>query len=144
LLLVAGLVFAAIRLGRRTRPADDRSVPRVLTVFVLMLMLALVHGFAEETWTGVAMTAGPMAAAALLLARWSRRDGWATGHVVAAATAPLLVRAVLAFTYDPLVGEVSEAAKYGHNAVMLLIVLGAVALTRRRTPRPVETMASSR
>lgn len=78
------------------------------------------------------MTLASFGAAAAGIVHLSRSTGWGAGHVAAVAAAPLLVRAVLAFTYDPLVGEVSASAKYGHNVVMLLIVLLAVALTSSR------------
>lgn len=132
LALVAGLIAAGVRLGDRPRPALDRQAPGVRTVFAAALAVALVHGLATETWSGVAMIVASFAAAGIGLAYGSRLTGWRVGHVVAVATAPLLVRAVLAFTYDPLVGEVSEPAKYAHNVVMLLIVLTAVGLTRPR------------
>ena len=132
LLLVAGLVAAALRLGRRSRPVQDRQAPRVRTVFAAALGLALVNGLAPETWPGVALSVASFGAAAAGLAYLSRSTGWGAGHVAAVVAAPLLVRAVLAFTYDPLVGEVSEPAKYGHNVVMLLIVLLAVGPTSSR------------
>jgi len=144
LLVVAGLVLAAVRLGRRSRPSRSRPAPRARTVFAVVLALALVHGFAPETWTGVAMTLGALAVATVLLLHWSRRGGWGVGHVVAAAAAPLLVRAGSAFTYDPVVGQVSEVAKYGHNVAMLAIVLVALALTRHRPRVEVEVATSQR
>ena len=47
---------------------------------------------------------------------------------------PLFLTAALAFTYEPMIGEVSAQAKYAHNAVMVAIVLLAVliAIARRR------------
>lgn len=143
LVLIAALVAAAVRLGRRPRASLHRHAPRVRTVFASALAVALVHGFATETWPGVAMTVGAFAAAGVGLAYGSRSIGWGVHHVVAVAVAPLLVRALLAFTYDPLVGEVSDAAKYGHNAAMLLIVLVAAGLTRPwvRTDGPVMVSA---
>jgi hypothetical protein len=144
LLVVAALVLAAVRLGRRPHPTVERPAPRARAVFAVVLVLALVHGFAEETWTGVVMAGGALVAAAVLLLHWSRLRGWGAGHVVAAAAPPLLVRALSAFTYDPLVGEVSEVAKYGHNVVMLAIVLAAIVLTRQRSRREVDHVASPR
>ena len=132
--LIGGLVGSAFWLGRRPRLASPRSAPGLLTVAAVSLPLAVLTGFAEETWTGVAMTAGAYLMAALVVAAWSRRTGWGVRQVAVLAAAPLVVRAVLAFGYDPLVGQVSEAAEYGHNAVMLAVVLLATALSLRPQP----------
>ena len=107
----------------------------MLTVLAVSLALSVLTGFAEETWTGVAMTAGAYLVAALLVAFWSRRTGWGVRQIAVLAAAPLVVRAVLAFGYDPLIGQVSEAGKYGHNAVMLAVVLLATALSLRPRAR---------
>jgi hypothetical protein len=135
LALIGGLIGAAFWLGRRRRPTSARSAPRLLTVLAVSLALSVLSGFAEETWTGVAMTAGAYLVAALVVVSWSRRAGWGVRRIAMLAAAPLVVRAVLAFSYDPLVGQVSEAAKYGHNAVMLVVVLLATALSLRPRAR---------
>lgn len=44
------------------------------------------------------------------------------------------MRAALAFTYDPLVGEVTAAATNGHHVAMALIVLGVALLALRPQP----------
>ena len=54
-------------------------------------------------------------------------------HVAIVGATPLFLTAALAFTYDPMIGEVTAQAKYAHNAVMVAIVLIAllVAILRR-------------
>lgn len=56
-----------------------------------------------------------------------------------AGAAPLLLTAALAFTYDPLIGEVTTPAKYGHNGVMVAIVLAALSTALLRGRRGVPT-----
>lgn len=56
--------------------------------------------------------------------------------IVGAGT--LLLTAVQAFTYDPMIGEVTTQAKYAHNAAMVAIVLAAVAVALLRRPRPAD------
>jgi hypothetical protein len=73
--------------------------------------------------------------AAVAVGRISRNTGWTIRHVAAVAAAPLLVRAVLAFGYDPLIGEVSATAKYAHNSVLLALVVAVTVLALRRPTR---------
>ena len=44
-------------------------------------------------------------------------------HIAIVGATPLFLTAALAFTYDPMIGEVTAQAKYAHNAVMVAIVL---------------------
>ncbi len=125
------LIAAALRRRRPRGPVPERSAPAVLVVFAAALVLAAVNGFAAETWTGVAQTLATYGLAFAGLLVFSARPGWSGRHVAVVAAAPLLVRGVLAFTYPPLIGEVADAAKYGHNAVMLGIVLVALAIALR-------------
>lgn len=66
------------------------------------------------------------------LARSSRTRRWTVAAAAAAAVGALASCGVLAFLYEPLVGEVSLPAKLAHNTVMLLVVLtlGAAAISR--------------
>ncbi|GAA3510818.1 hypothetical protein GCM10022416_64090 [Actinomadura keratinilytica] len=62
-----------------------------------------------------------------------RRRRWGISQTAAVGLGFLLARGLMAFTYFPLIGDVSAAAKYAHSAVMLLAVLvaGALALSPR-------------
>jgi hypothetical protein len=95
-------------------------------------LLSLVHAFAPETWLGVAMVAATFTVVVVAITRVSRTTGWYARHIAAIAAAPLLVRAVSAFTYDPVIGEVSASAKYPHNAVLLVLILAVAVLALRR------------
>ena len=90
------------------------------------------HAFAPETWLGVAMVAATFTVSVVAIAHVSRTTGWDARHIAAIAAAPLLVRAVSAFTYYPLIGEVSASAKYAHNAVLLALILAVTVLALRR------------
>lgn len=139
LAVTAGLVVLLVAAAygwrrRRPRSAAARPAVGVRRVFGVALLLAVVHALAPSSWLGVLLGVLALGAAAVVLAHASRADGWGVAQVAAAAAAPLLVRAVLAFTYDPLIGEVAPAAKLGHNAVMLALVLTATALALRPQP----------
>lgn len=131
--VIIGLVAAAFGVGCRARRSGARPAPRPATVLIAVLFLATAQNFATEDWAGVVLTGVTYGLAGLGLTYASRLTGWGVRHVAAACAAPLLVRAALAFTYPPLIGEVSDQAKYTHNAVLLILVLGLsiVALRRR-------------
>lgn len=129
-------VLLAHRLGRprptRPRPPVDAPTPRV--VLATVLPIALVAGLAAETWTGLAVGLGATTIIGLLTLALARRRGWRPAHAAAVALGFLLARGLLAFTYDPLIGEVDPVAKYAHNVVMLATVAaaGLLALRGRR------------
>ncbi|MET0695313.1 MAG: hypothetical protein ABWY56_15375 [Propionibacteriaceae bacterium] len=146
LIITAILVLALITLaalGRGWHPAPlTRRAPGLWLTFLITLVIVCLDAFATETWVGTAMAVAAYGLAGLFLFHASRLVGWSVAHIAVVAAVPLLVRAVLAFTYDPLIGEVSEVAKYGHNLVMLAVVLLATALAlrprlRRSTREPV-------
>ena len=70
----------------------------------------------------------------MLLLRWSRRAGWTSRHVLAAATGALLDTGVVAFTVTPL-GHVSRTAQHATNAVLLAVVIGLTTLAAVRARR---------
>jgi hypothetical protein len=133
--LVVGLVAAAFRAARRPGTVAELAAPSVGVVFAVALVLAVLSALAPDTWVGVGITLVTFVAAGLGLGWGSRRRGGGVRHVAMVAAAPLLVRALLAFTSDPLVGQVSSSAKYWHNAVMLAVVLLAAASAVRRSSR---------
>lgn len=117
---VARTPVEPVETPRRFAPAE---APPVWVVFVVVLVLALAAGFADENWAGVGLGVGATVLTALLVWRLSRGRGWGARHVAAVAVPFLLVRGSLAFTYFPLAGSVEPVAKYTHNVIMLLIVL---------------------
>lgn len=146
--VVVALVVAAPRFGRPRSQISVRSAPRIRTAFVFALVLSAVHGMATETWPGAALVVATFVVGSAAIVWGSRRGGWSVGHIAAVAGAPLLVRAALAFTYAPMIGTVSDVEKFGHNVVMMLIVLGATVLAMRSSapvhvPPPVDVNTGS-
>ena len=125
LLTAAFCVWAAAWLGNRRRSAQERHLrgaPSLSSTVGATLGIALMASVGPENWTGVAMAVGGAALVAVLVIRASKSTGWTMHHAAAVALGFLLCRALLAFTYFPLVGDMSAARKYTHNIVMLVIV----------------------
>jgi hypothetical protein len=124
----------AVVLGRRRgRPVPRTGDPGLVRTAVVALVLATLYAMVPQTWLGVAGSLILLGLGGVLLRRAATNTAWSATHAAVVGAAPLIATAALAFTYDPLIGEVSTAAKYGHNVVMLAIVLAAlgVALLRR-------------
>jgi hypothetical protein len=140
--VVALLVLAAFVLGRRRVARSERPAPRVLTVFLSAVLVAVIYNMAFETWAGVAVVISVLVPSAALLHRASRSRDWSPQHVATLAAAALLTRAVLAFTYFPVIGDVSALRKYGHNTVLLIAVL-AISVLAFRAAKPTQGNRSS-
>lgn len=117
---------------------------RVRTVFVASLGVSVVYALAPPTWAGVVVASMVLVAAALLLRRAARSPGWGLRHVVAVATSAVLTRAVLSFTYYPVVGHVSALRKYGHSTVLLLLTGAICVLALRSSWRTPAAVVSGR
>lgn len=147
--VVVGLLVLAVMLGRRRMrkgaaadgvAADGAShietpagrPPRPWHVLLGALLMSLVIEVSPPIWIGLAAAVGAVIALGLALMCASRRPGWTVHNVAAAGLGLLLGRGLLAFTTTPLAGEVDQAAKLGHNVVMIGIVLvaGVVALRK--------------
>lgn len=139
LLAATACAGAAAWVGRRTGQddADAGRAPGLGTTLIGALALAIGFSVLPETWTGVWLGVAGTALLATAVARLSRRAGWGVPHAAAVALAFLLCRGLLAFTYFPLLGEVSAARKYSHNVVMLALVClaGWLALRTSRGPQ---------
>lgn len=83
-------------------------------------------GVKPESWVGVGVTTGGYILAGAAIWFWSRRQGWGLRHIAAVAATPLIVRALLAFTYDSLVGQVAATARHALIATMMVVVAMAV------------------
>jgi hypothetical protein len=134
LLAAIACAAGAVLVGRRGAHLEEHRgrVPGLASTLIGTLVLALVSGVVEETWTGVAINIGITAVIAIAMTHAARRPGWGAGHAAAVGLGFLLCRALLAFTYFPLVGEVSAARKYSHNVVMLAVLGLAGWLALRR------------
>ena len=133
--VVAALVVAAVRWPRPTAAAKRGRAPHPGVVLAAGFAAASILTLAPSTWAGVALSGAVLAASGALLVRASRQDGWGVRHVLSVAAGAVLSRALLAFTYYPVIGEVSPARKYAHNAVMLVLVGLVIALAFARTRR---------
>lgn len=126
-LAVAG-AFTVTAFAVERKPADATRrprAPRLLIVLVVSLAAAMLYNMTTDTWAGVAVAAAVIAISGLLLHRASRGTGWSLAHTAAVAAGLLLVIGLQAFTYYPVIGEVSAARKYSHNVAMLLLVATA-------------------
>ena len=126
--------MAAVLLGRRVRPERDASGPGLGITALVALVLGVAYNLMPQTWPGFAGSVVVLVIAGVLVARASRTRRWSPTHVAIVGATPLFLTAALAFTYDPMIGEVTAQAKYAHNAVMVAIVLLAllVAVVRRQ------------
>lgn len=130
--VVLGMIVAAFVLGRRDRPHRAAAGPGLVRTAVTSVALATIYHLLPQTWPGVAVSVVVLLVAAGLLIRASRTQRWSATHAAIVGSTPLLLTAALAFTYDPLIGEITAKAKYAHNATMLGIVLLAVAIAMLR------------
>ncbi len=136
--VVAGLLLLAWQVGRRHPARAGGSSPSVGVMAALVLAAlaaAAAYDSAPSTWWGFARDVGLVALVATGLAWSGRRWRWGPAQVAAVALGAVLSRGLLAFTYYPLLGEVSAARKYSHNVVMLLVVGGLGLLACRRSRR---------
>ena len=132
--LALGAAAFALRPGSREERAEESRAPRVGVVVAASFVLASLQAAMPETWRGVTVAIASTAVAGFLLLRASRRRGWTLAHAAGVAAGVLLSRAVLAFSYYPVIGEVSATRKYSHNVAMLLIAvaIGVAAVRRAR------------
>lgn len=140
--VVVALVSSARWLGRRAGSPVDGPAPTVPVVLALSLVPSALYAFAPETWVGVGMGVAATVLAAVGISVGARMRGWGVRHIAAVVITPLILRALTAFTYDPLVGEVAAPAKYAHNAAMLVIVVVAAVFALRTRQRPLAETGS--
>ena len=131
--VVAALVALALKTRTAVPEPSQRSAPRPYVVLGASLVLATLLAIAPSTWPGVALSAAVLLLGGFLLVRASRGAGWGMPHIVSVAAGAVLSRGLFAFTYYPVIGEVSPARKYAHNVVMLLIVGAAIVVAVRRS-----------
>lgn len=129
---LAVLAFTVKPPAARCLSEPASSPRRARTVFLAGFVGVTLYGVAPQTWLGVAMAAVAVAAGVALLVRESRRPGWGVTHTAALAAGAIVSRAVLAFSYYPVIGDISAARKYVHNVAMLLVAAGISAYAIKR------------
>jgi hypothetical protein len=140
LAVAAALVVGAFTLDRGRvrcdppRSGDRRRVPPLWLVPVVSVAAVTAVTAMPGTWAGFAGALATMALGGGLTWWFSRGERWGLAHTTAVAFGAVLTRALLAFTYFPVVGEVSPERKYAHNIVFLILVseVGIYALYRSR------------
>lgn len=130
--VVAVLVAVACSPLGRPLTASAAAVPR--PGFVLVLGWVAMAGFdlVPQSWAGVVIGVGILAAAGLLLGRWGRSTRWSARHLAALVTGVLLARTLLAFT-TPLPPGLTMAQKTAQNTAWLVLVLALGWAMWRRT-----------
>ncbi len=141
-LVVLGLAAAlvAVAVSRRTRPRPDRDgalPPAWLLVLVgALTMLAVDCATADWAWAaGAVVVCGVVAW--WLLGRGRRASFVGRGAALLAVGA-LVERALIAFS-APVPDQVTEAAKYAHNAGFLALVVALAVVVLRPAPRRART-----
>jgi hypothetical protein len=140
------LIGAAFAVGRDPRPRLELPVPKPWQVGALTLLLlslptlfdVLLAAFGVESafasdWRGFTLTFALYVVLAVLIWRWSQRQGWSATHTVAIAGGALLTRAWVAFLITPVLGDVEATAKLIHNAVFALGVVALLVLAAHST-----------
>ncbi len=133
--LALALAVAALVLGRRPPRARVSTGGRtVVAALAASFVLATIASAVPETWTGFVLAIVATLAGGLLLLRLAAGGAHGSEAAAAVAAGALISRAVLAFTYFPVVGVVGAGPKYAHNAAMLVLAagVGAVAIRRAR------------
>lgn len=140
--VVVALVGIAFAIPRLSKHDSGSRAPRPSWVGLVSLVLIAGHILAREPEPGE--WARPSLAAAVLVLvvlgivplRWSRRPGWSVTHVLAAASAPLLAYALLAFAVPP--QDATMTAKYASNVIALVALIALLAVGYRRSRRDVD------
>lgn len=131
-LVAAGLVAAAVAIGRRPALVTPGRVPRPLVVTVAAYVAVLAFESIPATRIGTAIVVTLAAAATVAVWRLSHRTGWRQHHVLALAAGALLAAGTSGFAATP-IGEVSTAEKYAHNVALVVLVGGLCAWAAHRS-----------
>ena len=136
-LVVLGLVVAlvAVAVSARTRPRADPAgaLPRAWLLVLVGALTMLAVDCATADWAWAAGSVVVCGAVAWWLVRRGRHASFAGRGAALLAVGALVERALIAFS-APVPDQVTEAAKYAHNAVFLgvVVVLGLVVVMRTR------------
>jgi hypothetical protein len=133
-LVSIGLIMAAFTVRPPKGPRSAAQAPRWWLVGAATAAVLFANQLLPMNWLGATLNVVALAALGWLALRWSRRQGWSRGHVLAVAGSALLVRAALSFAVEPL-GEVNTTMKLVVNAGTLIGVATLLIVAARRIRR---------
>jgi len=125
------LVGAALATRRRPLGGIPGAVPRPWLVGLGVLAVASGYTILPPSPAGTAVLELLALAVIFVLVGLSRRDGWSRAHPITVAGGGLVAAGIGAFWTTPL-GDVPDAAKYAHNAALLLFVAVLTVTSVRR------------
>ena len=132
---VLALMVAAFLIGGRQRPKIRRPAPKPWLVGLAAFVASSLFFAKSETWPGIAFGLVLLVAMVILIARWSRREGWSAAHRLALAGGALLTYAWGGFVLTSLYGRTGVVDLGGNAllAVCAIALLVAAIRTVRRT-----------
>lgn len=117
--LLIGLALGP--LGAATTRSAKRSF-RPWAVLVAAALALLAFDMSPWTWTGVAVVAGLLLVAAIVVRWCAKTSHWSARHIGAVGAGALIGRALIGFL-APIPDGVHIAAKLAHNSILLLAVV---------------------
>ena len=139
LILAAFFTNPQRRIGTKEAP---RPVLVGVVVFALLAGYMSALEFVDNApWPAVSSAMVELGLLGWLLWRWSGKAGWSPTHVLAAASAPLFLYALMAFAVPP-VGGVTPAMKYASNGIVLVAITIGLALISWRNARSAARVSS--
>jgi hypothetical protein len=137
LALVALALTVPARSPARPHTPTGRAVPGPWLLGVVSFVWSSAFLARPENWTGVAMGAGLVAIAAVVVAHWARQERWSPRHLFALSAGALLTYAWGGFLLTGLLRPHDRVAWTG-NVLFALAALALIARTAKaaRSPRP--------
>jgi hypothetical protein len=121
-LVVVGLGVAAFAVGRRPAMIVPGAVPRPMLVWIGAFVAMIGWVAIPPTRIGTTLVALLAIGTVVVVWCWSHRGDWGQPHVLALASGAVVAAGCFAFLTTP-IGEVSDADKYGHNVVLLALMV---------------------
>lgn len=136
--VITALALIIIAFAIKTRPVahSARSVPKPWLLGVGTFVVASVYSARPENWFGMALAIVLLSIASLLVAHWSRQQGWTIRHQFSLVAGALLTYAWLGFVLTSLVRPDDTMAWIGNVAFALVAVL-LLLVTAQRIRQPI-------